>query len=237
MTTLYGFCRAALLLAAAFCLVSLGWFFATGPARIADAIYMAGASLNLTVNSQANGLRSDLLALASTAERDANARLGETLDIVRNDSAAALYEVHQARRTLSYGVASANYQLSVANGILGTAEENLFSEQGAATATLKQAERTLARYQQLPDDIAGDKVFKAYQAQGLGVLGATKVFMGDAAKAGRTFDAKFPALMDSVTGIAGDAHTFTSNAVKPRGTWGAAKDILTVAAGLGRLAR
>jgi hypothetical protein len=224
-------------LSAAFLCVCGGWFFLTAPDRIADAVFMSVAQVNQTVNAQGNAIRSDLNALALTTERDANGKLGEALDIVRRDSAAALYEIHQARQTITYAAARADYQLTLANGILGAGEENLAGENGSVTATLRQLERTLARYQQIPDDIAGDKIFKAYEAQGLGVLGATKVFMGDAARAGRTFDQHFPALMDSATGITADVHTFTGNAVKPRGTWGTVKDILTVGAGLGRLAK
>lgn len=99
------------------------------------------------------------------------------------------------------------------------------------------------RYTILPDELAAHPIFKAYAAQGLGTLAATKVFMGDAAKAGRTFDAQFPALLANVdattgnfAGVSADIHTFTSRAVAPRGFWGNVKDIISTGSGVTRAA-
>ncbi len=145
--------------------------------------------------------------LVATAESDVVKLSDRQLTALQShmtDSAGAVLQlsIDTRRETL----ARVDSGVEAVNGIRQTVDQALNGEKGivASVNTLTVSGALLAdRYRLLPDEIANDKIFKAYEAQGLGTLAATKVFMGDAAKAGRTFDTQFPILMANVTETTG----------------------------------
>lgn len=141
--------------------------------------------------------------IVSLTDRQLSGITGQ-LDSNIKDSAAAVLQVSMDTRKET--LARVDAGLSEIHSIRDVVNTALNGKEGIvwSVANLSISGGALAdTYRALPGQISQDRIFKAYEAQGLGVLGATKVFMGDAAKAGRTFDAQFPILLSNITDTTG----------------------------------
>lgn len=155
--------------------------------------------------------------IKQTADR-ADSRTGEALGIVRTAVANADVQIGATRADVAA-------QLSALNT--------------TAALTAQSADTLLNRYQRLPDEIRADREYQGLVAETLGVLGATKITMGAAAKTANVIAAEAPKIAEntekitaSFAAIADDGHKFTNAVTKPKGFWGKFKDGLQTGDGL-----
>jgi hypothetical protein len=108
---------------------------------------------------------------------------------------------------------------------LGTANANLNGQLSAANSTvreqLREVNSTIALNAAPIGDFAKrytipDREVQGLVAETIGVLGATKVTLGQAAKASLTFDQKFPKLMDDADHISSDITREADALTKPQ---------------------
>jgi hypothetical protein len=169
---------------------------------------------------QVNLLRKDLFAETDAIRATADRRLGDTL--ARTD--AALSTVDALRQDVQPVLANAAKTAQSASSLMDTYR----------VLPSQMAERLAPSWDKLEPEIT------CRLADGAGYGGCwhsrITALLGEAANAGGVFTQQFPRFSSSVTGIAGDVHTFTSKAVAPRGFWGTFKDVMGLGSGVARAA-
>ncbi len=176
------------------------------------------------VAAQSIALRSSVAAQATAVGQDANSTVKQFLTV--------------ADRRIGETLTRADRALSVFEGIRGDLQPTLAALPPAvaqAQGTLYAASETLAsggslldRYRLVPDEVGArlQPTFLALEPEftcrtvagdGYGGCWHSRVtaLMGEAARVGGVFTQRFPEMADSVTGIAADAHGWTSKYVQP----------------------
>lgn len=158
------------------------------------------------------------LARLDHAETLADARTAEALKVVRSAVADADAQISGARADVKSEFNTLNATVSL---------------------TGESADSLLNRYQRLPDEIRADREYQGLVAETMGVLGASKVTMGAAAKTANVIAAEAPKVAKNVesisasfAGIADDGHKFTNAVTKPKSFWGKFRDGLQTGGGL-----
>lgn len=178
------------------------------------------------VESMVIGRTGDVLAIANGAVQRADARTAEAeADVVR----------------------IADHADSQITGIRTDINGQMVSLSGIIRDAVQPVDDLARRYTLIPDQLATvmapswaatEPEITCRHADGSGYGGCwhSRItgLMGEAVNIGGVFTQHFPALSTSITGIAVDAHTFTSRAVAPRGFWGNFKDIVGTSSGLVR---
>jgi hypothetical protein len=164
------------------------------------------ATIRHDVDSNLDATRADVLGIAVRADK----RTGEALDVVRAGLADADIQIGGLRSDV-------NGQMTAVNSTLALAAEPYGDL--ARRITL------------IPDQLAADRETKGLIAETMGVLGATKITMGQIAKASKTFDDRWPSLLDSadssskaMTGIFVNVQRFTDKATAPCKGWCVVKE-------------
>ncbi len=152
--------------------------------------------------ARANGRIASAIAMAGKTETDADARIGELLVVARHlDEQLPVI---------------ADRQMDRANDSLALVASN------AAQLEL--------RYTGLPDEIRADREYQGLVAETMGVLGATKITMGQAAKTAKVIADEAPKMTEHADRIAVDVTREADTLTKPQSFWSALRSwLLTVA--------
>ena len=198
----------ALLLSLTFAAYEAARFFreaAALPAALTSELARARADLTTetifareALIDQIEGARADLRAQL----RETNRQTAGTLATL-NGAIAALPETLDAQ--LSGARADAVAQLATANQALTAV--------AASTAALEDT------YRDLPANMRADREYQGLVAETLGVLGATKVTMGEAAKASKIIAAETPRLTANVDQISSDVTRDADSLTRPQSVW------------------
>lgn len=178
-----------------------------------------------------------LLGVLESINTNANARTGEALVIARETAASLTND--------QTGVtASAVNELRTTREMLDT---HLSSVQHVLADTARDAGLLAVRYTRLPDEIGArlapsvdslepELTCRHLDGSGYGGCARARVngLLGEMERTGAQITKDSPRFLTAITGIAIDAHTFTSKAVAPRGKWGTLKDILGTTGGVAR---
>ncbi len=155
--------------------------------------------------AQVSGARGDIRILSSRVD----ARTGEALEIVRSTASELAAQTGHART-------DADRQLTTANESLGMVARS--------TAALE------ARYTGLPDEIRADHEYQGLVAETMGVLGATKVTMGQAARTAKVVADESPKMTGHVEKIAEDVTREADALTQPKSFWASVRMwVLTIA--------
>jgi len=203
------------------------------------------------VPAEVAALRRDVDQQVTLLRTAADAQATATREALVLQIAAARADVtHQILPVLDARLAAiqrdADQQLGQANETLRRSGETLGLSAEKITAS---AETLTGRYTRLPDElaltlrpswVALEPEFTCRRPDGSGYGGCAhsrvNALLGEAARAGGAFARDFPLLSGSITGIASDAHTFTSRAVAPCRGWCLVRSMLTTSSGVVRAA-
>jgi hypothetical protein len=163
------------------------------------------AAVQLDTKAEVEALRKDVITQVAEVRTDirqiaglADSRTGEALGMVRSTAAEVVQQAAWARM-------DANEQLTAANHSLDFVAQS--------TAALE------ARYTSLPDEIRADREYQGLVAETMGVLGATKVTMGQAAKTAKVVADEAPKMTSYADKIAGDVTREADVLTKPQSIW------------------
>jgi hypothetical protein len=165
--------------------------------------------------------------LARQTERDVKA----TVDGITSTADARLTDL--IRRTdarTGEALAIAEELPSLIDRHAANTETILDSQLTAINVTIERTAKPIGdlakEYAALPDQIGTNRETQGLIAETMGVLGATKVTMGEAAKAAKTFDQKWPEMLangdrisGSAEGIAEDVKREADQLTKPQTFW------------------
>jgi len=189
------------------------------------------------VDTRISAVEKDLTHQVSTAIFDANNRINGALTIVdqRTDQALKIVDDRSGGivNLATSGVGSAEKVATQAEADLNA---RLVDTNKILADTAKPVADVASTYAALPNQIAQDRVFKAYVDNGLGLIAATKLTMGQAAKMSKTIDDATPTFIatwneigthvDFATDQAGKASEATAHTMenfaassKPLPTW------------------
>ncbi len=152
------------------------------------------ASLRVELLGQVAGARADIRQIAGIADQ----RTAQALQVVSSTAGEITQQAAWARM-------DAVGQLTAANRSLDTVARS--------TAALE------ARYTNLPDEIRADREYQGLVAETMGVLGATKVTMGQAAKTAKVVADEAPKMTSYADKIAGDVTREADVLTKPQSIW------------------
>lgn len=200
----------------------------------------ARADLMLLADSNADFLVQRLdraLTILESINTNANARTGEALALVR--------ETSQSLTNDQTGVtASAVKEIRTTREMLDT---HLSGAQTVLVDTAREAGMLAVRYTRLPDEIGAriapsvdsiepELTCRHLDGSGYGGCARARVngMLGEMERTGAQITKDSPKFLAAITGIAIDAHTFTSRAAAPRGKWGTIKDVLGTTSGVAR---
>ena len=199
------------------------------------------------IDDRAAKIEADLKIQASAAEADLNDRLTQSLAIVD-------YQITRARTDVVGQIVAARSDIT--GPILGTLDRHLATIEKNEADQANNLSLTVAgtgaaliqvadTYSALPG-LLGARLSPAWDAiepeitdrkDGRGYVGwhsRISGLMGEALNVGGVFTQRFPQLSLAVTGIATDAHTFTSKAVSPCLGWCLVRSTLTTGSGVTR---
>ena len=191
-----------------------------------------------------SALSAQLSIHADSIENILDRRSGAALDVIGKAINRADWRFGEVVGIADRAVNDADQQLT---DIRSDADAHLVTLNKTVSDTLLPFDQLATRYMQIPDQLATaaapswaavepEITCRHADGTGYGACWHSRItgLMGEAVNIGGVFTKNFPQLSLSITGIATDAHTFTSRAVAPRGFWGNFKDIIGTSSGVVR---